>query len=373
MNAASIIPLTAIAIFSLLILQKKPKTPSDFLLLGINLSLALIIYSEYAVFNDGLYGWELFIHFNSIYWMVSLFFSYAYSMVDGKGQLVFKWWFFAFSAPFFLFSAYDLLIDPSKIPADYESLFVDPTIIYHLFFKLHKIFFIAVGFHILRQIRRYNVALKHSHSSLDQISLHWLRNYTIVLMGFYAIHLVIFLLFNLGFIPEISEVYLVTGVLLVFAVFYLSYHGIRAYNVSTIYVELPLSNGITKSIKEKTSNEKLEENKVIFHQVKSLFEAQQTYTDPNLKIGLLAEQLNVPSYRLSQAINENYGRPFYDFVSNYRTKLLQEKLIAPQNSNYTIMALALEVGFNSKASLNRIFKEQTGMTPSQFQKSHLTN
>ena len=58
MTAANIIPLTAIAIFSLLILQKKPKNASDFLLLGINLSLALVIYSEYAVFNDGLRGWE---------------------------------------------------------------------------------------------------------------------------------------------------------------------------------------------------------------------------------------------------------------------------------------------------------------------------
>ena len=373
MTAANIIPLTAIAIFSLLILQKKPKNASDFLLLGINLSLALVIYSEYAVFNDGLLGWELFIHFNGIFWMVSLFFSYAYSMVEGKGKLVLKWWFFIFSVPFFLFSAYDIFLDATKTQADYEALFVDPTIIYHFFFKLHKIFFILIGLLILRKIRQYNLAIKHAHSSIDQISLHWLRNYTIILMVFYAVHLVIFLLFNLGFIPEISEVYLVTGILLVFAVFYLSYHGIKTYNVSTIYVEPQLTAQTNKEHKERITSNESDENQVIYNRVKSLFEEEQVFTDPNLKIGLLAEKLDLPSYRLSQSINEYFGHPFYDFVSSYRTELLKEKLTDPNNRSYTIMALALDAGFNSKASLNRIFKEQTGMTPSQFQKSHLTN
>jgi len=43
----------------------------------------------------------------------------------------------------------------------------------------------------------------------------------------------------------------------------------------------------------------------------------------------------------------------------------------PTQKRYTILALGLESGFNSKASLNRVFKEATGISPSEYQKRHL--
>jgi AraC-like DNA-binding protein len=41
----------------------------------------------------------------------------------------------------------------------------------------------------------------------------------------------------------------------------------------------------------------------------------------------------------------------------------------PEYSNYTIVAIGLEAGFNSKASFYRAFRKFEGMTPSEYQKN----
>jgi len=60
----------------------------------------------------------------------------------------------------------------------------------------------------------------------------------------------------------------------------------------------------------------------------------------------------------------------FDFVNTYRVNEAKEKLCNPKYDHYTILGIALECGFNSKASFNRIFKIKTSETPSQFKNSH---
>jgi AraC-like DNA-binding protein len=50
---------------------------------------------------------------------------------------------------------------------------------------------------------------------------------------------------------------------------------------------------------------------------------------------------------------------------------MQKLLTDSGQTQFTILSLGFESGFNSKASLNRVFKEQTGLSPSEYQKLHL--
>jgi AraC-like DNA-binding protein len=43
-----------------------------------------------------------------------------------------------------------------------------------------------------------------------------------------------------------------------------------------------------------------------------------------------------------------------------------ERFSDPKFNNYTILAIALDAGFNSKTTFNSIFKSQTGLTPSEY-------
>jgi len=94
-------------------------------------------------------------------------------------------------------------------------------------------------------------------------------------------------------------------------------------------------------------------------------DSNKPYLKSDLKISELADSLAVPYYQLSQLINDEFLVNFYDFINKYRVEEAKKLLIEDRN-NYKILAIAYEVGFNSKATFNRVFKKFTGLTPSEF-------
>ena len=94
-------------------------------------------------------------------------------------------------------------------------------------------------------------------------------------------------------------------------------------------------------------------------------DSNKPYLKNDLKISELADALAVPAYHLSQVINDEFLVNFYDFINKYRVEEAK-KLLIEDNRNYKILAIAYEVGFNSKATFNRVFKKFTDLTPSEF-------
>ena len=94
-------------------------------------------------------------------------------------------------------------------------------------------------------------------------------------------------------------------------------------------------------------------------------DSNKPYLKSDLKISELADSLTVPYYQLSQLINDEFLVNFYDFINKYRVEEAKKLLIEDTN-NYKILAIAYEVGFNSKATFNRVFKKFTDLTPSEF-------
>jgi AraC-like DNA-binding protein len=52
-----------------------------------------------------------------------------------------------------------------------------------------------------------------------------------------------------------------------------------------------------------------------------------------------------------------------------RVEEAKKRLLDPAKKHYSILAIAEEVGFNSKSSFNLVFKKHVHMTPSEFRKS----
>jgi AraC-like DNA-binding protein len=104
-----------------------------------------------------------------------------------------------------------------------------------------------------------------------------------------------------------------------------------------------------------------------------VMETEKPYTDGELSLQKLAERLAIPAQHLSQTINERLNQSFSDFVNGYRVEEFKRRLLDPALSHYSILALAEETGFNSKSSLNAVFKKHTNMTPSEFRKALVAN
>jgi AraC-like DNA-binding protein len=101
--------------------------------------------------------------------------------------------------------------------------------------------------------------------------------------------------------------------------------------------------------------------------LENLMLQEQVYLEPELSLRNLAQQLKTNTSRLSAVINSNFGKNFNDFVNEYRIEAFKKQIKLPQNKNYTLLAVAFDCGFNSKATFNRAFKKFTGQSPSRFE------
>jgi AraC-like DNA-binding protein len=76
--------------------------------------------------------------------------------------------------------------------------------------------------------------------------------------------------------------------------------------------------------------------------------------------------MSISAHNLSEVINTQAGKNFYDFVNGYRVEAVMRRLRDPRYAHLTILALAEESGFNSKSTFNACFRRHTGLTPSQY-------
>jgi AraC-like DNA-binding protein len=104
-------------------------------------------------------------------------------------------------------------------------------------------------------------------------------------------------------------------------------------------------------------------NKLLQH-----MERVKPFTDRELTMQKLAKQVSIPPHHLSQTINEQLGKSFSDFINSYRVAEAKRRLLDPSKSHYSVLAIAEEVGFNSKSAFNTVFKKHVNMTPSEFRK-----
>ncbi len=93
---------------------------------------------------------------------------------------------------------------------------------------------------------------------------------------------------------------------------------------------------------------------------------QKPYTNAGLTLTELAGMLKISPHLLSKVINEVYQKNFFDFINSYRIEAFKERFEDPRNRQYTMLAIAFEVGFNSKTAFNRAFKKMTQQTPREY-------
>ena len=98
----------------------------------------------------------------------------------------------------------------------------------------------------------------------------------------------------------------------------------------------------------------------------ALLEAERLYQEPDLTLQQLAGRLQSSVHHLSQAINDGLGKNFYDLVNGYRVAEAKRLLLDPKNTNFTILSVGFEAGFNSKTTFNTVFKKFTGQTPTEY-------
>jgi AraC-like DNA-binding protein len=89
----------------------------------------------------------------------------------------------------------------------------------------------------------------------------------------------------------------------------------------------------------------------------------QLYANPSLSLRDLADRLGVSENYISQTLNEQLGRNFFDFVNAARIEAAKPLL---REGGRTVLEIAMTVGFNSRSTFNAAFRKHAGSTPSRF-------
>jgi AraC-like DNA-binding protein len=100
--------------------------------------------------------------------------------------------------------------------------------------------------------------------------------------------------------------------------------------------------------------------------IASLIEDEKLYQNSELTLTDLAKKLDTNPAVISKSINQGFGLNFNDFVNNYRIEAVKASFHKGEHKKTTLLGIAFDAGFNSKATFNRAFRKNTGLSPKEY-------
>lgn len=221
---------------------------------------------------------------------------------------------------------------------------------------------------VLVMLSKYQKQLETNFSYIELRNLSWLQNFIIggVILALLAavFHTLTTLGENSGLFADLT---LIAVTIFVYSIGYL---GLRQPEVFTDFETGLAIDNTAETHPKSYSKSGLDEEtgRMLFEKLLSLMENEKCYRENELSLRELAEKMEISAHNLTEIINRYAEKNFYDFVNSYRVNEVISRMKNTESDKLTILALALESGFNSKSSFNSVFKKHTGYTPSQYRK-----
>ncbi len=213
----------------------------------------------------------------------------------------------------------------------------------------------------------YKQKIKQYFSNVFKLELNWIRNFLIVftfLFLYSSIQSVVgSFITDLGY----NERWWLNLSMAICSL----YIGLKGYFTDTTKLnKLDFSFSPKQiSIPEHTKETKKEVSETQIELVASLMQNEKPYLNPDLNLSELAKQANLTRAQLSEIINSGFHMNFNDFVNSYRVNAFKSMLKQGKHEQLSLLGIAYECGFNSKATFNRVFKKLTSFSPTQYLQS----
>lgn len=211
----------------------------------------------------------------------------------------------------------------------------------------------------VKSVLTYQKWISNRFSQLAKINLNWLR-----------ITLALLFVLSAGWLIEalLREIFYyypdqtISSLLMGLCVLILAGGGLLQAHVSESKIVPAEIHQEVKLIQSEEIDQQL------LNRISQHMQAGQYFLDPQLTLKDFAHKLNTPPRLISLHINKGMGVSFIDFVNQYRVELVKEKIEQGEAANLSLLGIALESGFSSKSTFNRVFKKITGQSPSDYQK-----
>ena len=263
----------------------------------------------------------------------------------------------------------------------------------------------------LRELPRFERALKEEYSYAEYINLHWLRG---VILLFFCL-LMLWVYDSMSSSVRYDNIFLFNSLVMWIAACFCFYRQSVVINaVKSYFVEPSEDNAETnldaaendldkamahleaaeadqnaphahtqpenvaemvaepqpvaeQPVEQEPEELKLQQEAAFAERMYLLFEKEHVYLNPRLRLSELAKLLGTNRTYLSQYFNQNCESTFYDFVNDYR--IHHAKLLL-HSTDDTLETIAMNSGFNSLSTFRRAFVQREGMSPIEFRASN---
>ena len=387
-------------------------------------SLLLITFSQGIIYSGLILKKAIQTENKSNYWLSS--FVFLCSLYVAPWMLGFAGWYdnqpyrnFMFYVPFqnlffigpILFFYIQSLLNPSFRMEKKHFLHLIPGIVYLLYifgifiydkFIFGKPFFYAngmdkdfdywyqyIGFismliYLILSIKYYSNYRKlivQITSNADAVLFKWIRKYLLSFLAMILLKIFTEIFFTI--FPEYTNYiggwwfYLLYSLIL----YYIAITGYSNVNETKIGFQMSVfdSKPIFLLDENQVANDNLIDIKnndlksEIFQEIdawkskiETLIQSEKLYQNPELSLTEIAKKLESNSNIISRAINQGFAMNFNDFINNYRIEAVKEMFQNGEHKKSTLLGIAYDCGFNSKATFNRAFKKNTSFSPKEY-------
>ncbi|WP_421889247.1 helix-turn-helix domain-containing protein [Marinoscillum sp.] len=344
----------------------------------------LILYLGFATFWQAYFYLETLSFLqNSLFMLLGkglyllnapLFFAYIYVLTTSKKlspkliTILFTP-FIAYIIHFLYF--YLVVFDEASLSIQNGLLYIDGNLALSWMFFVILFLLIEPAFLIWFYflLKKYRQKLLETESDLRRIQFRWLYLlfFLCLIISIILVPASILSIDGGWFSTDLLPIMIQGATVLFF--FIVGYYGFRQTTVFVNPASDSATEGYSKTDPYQRSGLSAAQAEIYHTQLLTMMEERKPHLNGALKAGELAQSLNISVNHLSQVLNKIQGQNFFDFVNGYRVKEVISKMENPKNHHLTLLAMALDSGFNSKTSFNTVFKEVTHQTPSDFYKS----
>lgn len=265
---------------------------------------------------------------------------------------------------FFLLSTTVYKISLFKNPLDknIEDNYENFANFHEIFAVFYSLFLVAMSYRI---VLNYQKNSRNYNSTIVQPKVIWLK-VTLILL-FVVVFIYAYLMLKVVLNPQVPVNFYALWILNSFMIYWLGHIGIYKYGIQQERQNIrkySLDNRVTVEIDSKKNT--------TINALEQLIIEEKRFLDSQISLETIASELNVSKGHLSRLINSELNTSFTEYINLLRVEEAKSYLVNPTFSNYTLAAIGLEAGFNSKSTFYSTFKKITGYTPLQFKNGKIS-